>query len=91
MANPYGALQTMAEHGETGAKRRQELNSEKIQRSIMITFGFLAVLFGIGSLIKGIATLGDGFAADKALGAGAAGIIGGGIILAFLAFGGKVR
>jgi len=81
----------MPEHGKSGAKRKQQLNSEKIQRSIMIPFGVLAVLFGIGSLIKGIATFGDGFAADKAIGAGAAGIIVGGIILAFLAFGGKIR
>lgn len=90
-ANPYGPPTTMAELGKRGAKRSQELTTEKIQRSLMLAFGTIVVLFGIGSLIKGIAMLGEGFAADKALGAGIGGIIVGGIILAFLAMGGKIR
>jgi len=81
----------MTDRSKRGAKKRQEPNTEKIRRSAMLGFGTLVVLFGICSLIKGIAMLGEGFAADKALGAGIGGIIVGGIILAFLAMGGKIR
>ena len=77
--------------GSLGSRKSPQSNTEKVQRSLMLGFGAMALLFGIGSLVKGIAMWGDGFAADKALGYGIAGIVGGGIILAFVAMGGKIR
>jgi hypothetical protein len=52
----------------------------------MIGFAALSVVAGVGFVLQGLATWSQGLAADQALGAGA-----GGILLAFVLLGGKIR